>query len=141
MALDDGRVVSNFIAQALRGTPLTIFGDGEQTRSFCYVDDLLDGVLAMSRVAAVSSPVNLGNPTEFTILELARHVAELAGARVAFAEAPLPSDDPRRRKPDITRARQLLGFEPRVPLREGLLRTIEDFRGRLSATGPWPRAA
>src|SRR6185437_347506 len=87
----------------------------------------------MSRADAVTSPINLGNPTEFTILELARHVAELVDARVAFAEAPLPADDPRQRKPDISRARQILGFEPKVPLREGLLRTIEDFRRRLDA--------
>jgi UDP-glucuronate decarboxylase len=139
MAFDDGRVVSNFIVQALRGTPLTVFGDGRQTRSFCYVDDLIDGAIAMSRADSVTSPVNLGNPTEFTILELARHVAELVGTRVAFAEAPLPADDPRQRKPDITRARKLLGFEPKVPLREGLVRTIEDFRGRLSAQVPMPR--
>jgi len=131
MAFDDGRVVSNFIVQALRGEPLTIFGDGRQTRSFCYVDDLVDGTLAMSRADSVTSPINLGNPIEFTILDLARHVAELAGARVTFTEAALPADDPRQRKPDITRAQQILGFEPKVPLREGLLRTIEDFRRRL----------
>jgi UDP-glucuronate decarboxylase len=133
MAFDDGRVVSNFIVHALRGEPLTIFGDGRQTRSFCYVDDLVEGALAMSRVDPVASPINLGNPTEFTILELARYVAELVGARMAFAAAPLPADDPRQRKPDISRAQQLLGFEPKVPLREGLLRTIEDFRRRLDA--------
>jgi UDP-glucuronate decarboxylase len=132
MAFDDGRVVSNFIVQALRGTPLTVFGDGRQTRSFCYVDDLVEGVLGMSRAAEVNGPINLGNPGEFTILELARHVAELCGLRVGFAEAPLPADDPKQRKPDITRAQQLLGFEPKVPLREGLMRTIEDFRARLS---------
>ncbi len=137
MAFDDGRVVSNFIAQALRGTPLTIFGDGRQTRSFCFVDDLIDGAVAMGRAdSTVGGPINLGNPTEFTILELARHVAELAGSRVAFAEAPLPADDPRQRKPDITRARTLLGFEPKVALREGLVRTIEDFRGRLDLREP-----
>jgi UDP-glucuronate decarboxylase len=138
MAFDDGRVVSNFIVQALRGAPLTVFGDGRQTRSFCYVDDLVDGVLAMSRVGDMSDvpgPVNLGNPGEFTILELARHVAELVGTRVAFAEAPLPADDPRQRKPDIARAQRLLGFEPKVPLRDGLLRTIDDFRARLAERG------
>jgi UDP-glucuronate decarboxylase len=133
MAFDDGRVVSNFIAQALRGTPLTVFGDGKQTRSFCYVDDLVDGIVAMSRVASVNGPVNLGNPGEFTILELAHEVASLVGAKVGLAEAPLPADDPKQRKPDITRARELLGFEPKVHLREGLARTIEDFRGRLAA--------
>jgi UDP-glucuronate decarboxylase len=140
MAFDDGRVVSNFIAQALRGTPLTIFGDGRQTRSFCYVDDLLAGAVAMSRADASSSgvggPINLGNPVEFTIVELAHHVAELTGSQVSFAEAPLPADDPRQRKPDITRARAVLGFDPRIPLREGLLRTIDDFRVRLAAAPP-----
>ena len=133
MAFDDGRVVSNFIAQALRGTPLTVFGDGKQTRSFCYVDDLVDGIVAMSRAPSVSGPINLGNPGEFTILELAREVAALVGTEVSLAEAPLPADDPRQRKPDIARAREILGFEPKVHLREGLGRTIEDFRGRLAA--------
>ena len=131
MAFDDGRVVSNFIAQALRGLPLTVFGDGKQTRSFCYVDDLVDGIFAMSRSSSVSGPINLGNPGEFTILELAREVATLVGTEVSLAEAPLPADDPKQRKPDITRAREILGFEPKVDLREGLARTIEDFRGRL----------
>ncbi len=138
MAFDDGRVVSNFIAQALRGAPLTIFGDGKQTRSFCYVDDLIEGALAMSRIDSVRGPINLGNPTEFTIVELARHVAELCGTRLDFAEAPLPADDPRQRRPDITRARALLGFEPKIALREGLTRTIEDFRGRLHARAGLP---
>jgi UDP-glucuronate decarboxylase len=133
MAFDDGRVVSNFIAQALRGTPLTIFGDGKQTRSFCFVDDLVDGIFAMSRVASVSGPINIGNPGEFTILELAQEISSLLGLKVNLAEAPLPADDPKQRKPDITRAREILGFEPKVPLREGLTRTIEDFRGRLNA--------
>ncbi|MFT3775287.1 MAG: SDR family oxidoreductase [Minicystis sp.] len=139
MAFDDGRVVSNFIAQALRGQPLTVFGDGRQTRSFCYVDDLINGIVAMSRVASVSGPINLGNPGEFTILELAREVATLVGTEVKLTEAPLPADDPRQRKPDITRAREILGFEPKVHLRDGLARTIEDFRGRL-ATRPAPNA-
>ncbi len=140
MALDDGRVVSNFIRQALEGDAFTVFGDGKQTRSFCFVDDLVDGLVAMGRVGPQASPINLGNPGEFTILELARNVAELTGARMSLAEAPLPADDPRQRKPDITRARQILGFEPRVALREGLIRTIEDFRGRLRG-GPSPRPA
>lgn len=133
MALDDGRVVSNFIAQALRGGPLTVNGDGSQTRSFCYVDDLLDGVLALSRLdaAAVEVPVNLGNPAEFTILELAREVASIVGGDLPVERAPLPPDDPKQRRPDITRAQRLLGFEPKVRLREGLARTIEDFRGRI----------
>ena len=135
MAFDDGRVVSNFIVQALRGTPLTVFGDGRQTRSFCYVDDLVDGILAMSRVASVNGPINLGNPGEFTILELAQEVASLVGSKVTLSEAPLPADDPRQRKPDITRAREILGFEPKIHLREGLSRTMADFRARLDARG------
>ena len=133
MAEGDGRVVSNFIAQALRGTPLTVFGDGKQTRSFCYVDDLVDGIVAMSRAPEVSGPVNLGNPGEFTILELAHEIATLVGTQVKLTEAPLPADDPQKRKPDITRARTILGFEPKIALREGLRRTIEDFRARLAA--------
>lgn len=133
MAFDDGRVVSNFIAQALRGTPLTIFGDGKQTRSFCFVTDLIDGIFAMSQASSVSGPVNLGNPGEFTILELAREIGALVGVEASLTEAPLPADDPKQRKPDITRAREILGFEPKIPLREGLSRTIEDFRGRLNA--------
>jgi UDP-glucuronate decarboxylase len=133
MAFDDGRVVSNFIAQALRGTPLTIFGDGKQTRSFCFVDDLIDGIFAMSRAASVNGPINIGNPGEFTILQLAQEIGGLLGLEVSLSEAPLPADDPKQRKPDITRAREILGFEPKIPLREGLSRTIEDFRGRLNA--------
>jgi UDP-glucuronate decarboxylase len=131
MAFDDGRVVSNFIVQALRGIPLTIFGEGSQTRSFCYVDDLIDGIVAMIRPRELDGPVNLGNPTEFTIRQLADEVAALVGKNVSIVKAPLPADDPKQRKPDITRARELLGFEPKVPLREGLRRTIDDFRTRL----------
>ncbi len=131
MAVDDGRVVSNFIAQALRGQPLTVCGDGKQTRSFCYVDDLVDGVLAMARLPEVDRPVNLGNPVEFTIAQLAREVIALTGGRVATVSAPLPADDPRQRRPDITRARELLGFCPKVDLRSGLGLTIDDFRERL----------
>ena len=140
MALDDGRVVSNFITQTLRGKPFTIFGDGRQTRSFCYVDDLVDGLIAMSRVRSVPGPVNLGNPREFAIADLAREVAALLGATVTFVEAPLPADDPRQRRPDITLARELLGFEPKVDLRAGLVPTIEDFRGRVQSARPaqWP---
>ena len=134
MAFDDGRVVSNFINQALRGAPLTVFGDGKQTRSFCYVEDLVDGLLAMSRATSeIDGPINLGNPGEFTILELAREIADLVGTEVNLSEAPLPADDPRQRKPDITRAREILGFEPKIHLREGLARTIADFRARRDA--------
>lgn len=133
MAFDDGRVVSNFIVQALRGKPLTIFGEGTQTRSFCYVDDLIDGIMAMIRPKEIDGPVNLGNPTEFTIRQLAEEVVSLVGGEASIVYMPLPADDPRQRKPDITRARTLLGFEPKVPLREGLKHTIEDFRNRLQA--------
>ena len=132
MAFDDGRVVSNFVVQALRGKPLTLFGDGQQTRSFCYVDDLVEGIMRMSRLARVDGPVNLGNPEEFTIRQLAEEVVKQIGGDLAIQHAPLPSDDPRQRKPDIGRARELLGFSPRVRLAEGLGATIEDFRRRLS---------
>jgi UDP-glucuronate decarboxylase len=131
MAFDDGRVVSNFIVQALRGVPLTLFGDGRQTRSFCYVDDLIEGVLQMSRLGDVNGPVNLGNPAEFTIRELAHELEQVLGARLAVVQAPLPPDDPRQRKPDITRAHELFGFAPKVGLRQGLSSTIEEFKTRL----------
>ncbi len=133
MSFDDGRVVSNFIVQALRGVPLTIFGGGRQTRSFCYVDDLIAGVLGMSRIGGLdaSGPVNLGNPMEVSILELARLVADLLQVNVQHLQAPLPPDDPLQRKPDIARAQALFGFEPKVDLRNGLARTAEDFRSRL----------
>ena len=141
MGFDDGRVISNFIVQALRGVPLTLFGDGEQTRSFCFVDDLIEGVVRMSRLTEVNGPVNLGNPMEFTIRELARQLETLLGSRLDLVRAPLPPDDPRQRKPDITRARELFGFEPKVSLHEGLTRTIEEFRTRLdlrAAPAPAP---
>jgi UDP-glucuronate decarboxylase len=131
MAFDDGRVVSNFIVQALRGKPLTLFGDGQQTRSFCYVDDLVNGIVAMAAVGPLDGPVNLGNPGEFTIRELAEAVLELTGSTQPIELRPLPLDDPRMRKPDITRARELLGFEPTIDLRTGLRHTIADFRARI----------
>jgi UDP-glucuronate decarboxylase len=131
MAIGDGRVVSSFITQAIRGQPLTIFGEGQQTRSFCYVDDLIDGLLAMVRPASIDGPINLGNPGEFTVAELAKEVAALVGGELSIKKAPLPADDPRQRKPDITRARELLGFEPKIDLRTGLALTLEDFRKRL----------
>ena len=125
----DGRVVSNFIMQALRGEPLTIYGDGSQTRSFCYVDDLIDGLVALMRSAEdVTGPINLGNPVEFTMMELAREVLAMTGSKSPVVHAELPADDPRQRQPDITRARTLLGWEPQVPLQEGLQRTIAYFR-------------
>jgi len=128
----DGRVVSNFIVQALRGEPITLYGDGSQTRSFCYVDDLVEGMLAMMDTgAAVTGPVNLGNPGEFTMRELAELVKELTGSRSELVHRPLPQDDPRQRKPDITQAKATLGWEPKVPLRDGLERTIAYFKSIL----------
>jgi len=128
MRPNDGRVVSNFIAQALRGEPLTVYGDGSQTRSFCYVDDLIDGIVRMFE-RGTDEPTNLGNPNEFTVRQLAERVLALTGSRSPIVERPLPVDDPRVRRPDIARARATLGWEPRVPLDEGLRRTIEYLRG------------
>ena len=133
MRPDDGRVVSNFIVQALRGDPITIYGEGEQTRSFCYVDDLIDAILAMMRSPdEVTGPINLGNPDEFTILELARTVIDLTGSKSVIERRPLPQDDPQRRRPDISRAKQQLGWAPKVPLRQGLERTIAYFEDLLA---------
>src|SRR5712671_4771079 len=131
MLEDDGRVVSNFIVQALQGKPLTVYGDGKQTRSFCYVEDMVDGLVRLMNADGLYDPVNLGNQGEFTIDELAIEVARLCGANTNIKHEPLPADDPRQRKPDTTRARDLLGWEPKVMLREGLQRTIADFRARL----------
>ncbi|MFA7330855.1 MAG: UDP-glucuronic acid decarboxylase family protein [Candidatus Delongbacteria bacterium] len=133
MAQNDGRVVSNFILQALRGEPITLYGSGSQTRSFQYVDDLLEGMLRMMRQDGFIGPVNLGNPEEFTIRELAEQVIQLTGSTSTLVELPLPQDDPKLRRPDITLAREKLGWEPRVPLREGLPPTIEWFRRVLTA--------
>jgi UDP-glucuronate decarboxylase len=127
MLENDGRVVSNFIVQALRGQELTVYGTGEQTRSFCYVDDLVEALIRLMNVEGVHDPVNLGNPGEFTIKELAEEVARICGVEAAIKYEPLPQDDPRQRKPDITRARALLGWEPTIPLREGLERTVAYF--------------
>jgi UDP-glucuronate decarboxylase len=125
----DGRVVSNFIMQALREEPITIYGDGSQTRSFCYVDDLIDGLMAlMASPDDVTGPINLGNPTEFSMVELAREVIAITGSKSPLTSAELPADDPRQRKPDIGKARTLLGWEPRTSLDEGLRRTIAYFR-------------
>jgi len=125
----DGRVVSNFITQALGGDDLTIYGDGTQTRSFCYADDLVEGFLRlMESPAEVTGPVNLGNPGEFTMIELAEQVLKLTGSRSKVIHLPLPQDDPRQRKPDITLARAKLGWQPQVALAEGLKRTIDYFR-------------
>lgn len=126
---DDGRVVSNFIVQALKGQDLTIFGDGSQTRSFCYVDDLIDGMLAMmDSPADFTGPVNIGNPGEFTMLELAELTLRLTGSKSKIVFRPLPQDDPKKRKPDISLAKGKLGWEPKVPLDEGLKRTIAYFK-------------
>ncbi|MBI5275433.1 MAG: SDR family oxidoreductase [Burkholderiales bacterium] len=131
---NDGRVVSNFIVQALRGEPITVYGSGEQTRSFCYVDDLMDGFLKyMSQDGPCPGPVNLGNPGEFTIGELARLVVELTGSSSQIVSKPLPSDDPLQRKPDISLAREQLQWEPKVALREGLVKTIAYFDGLLKS--------
>ena len=128
MHLNDGRVVSNFVVQALKGDDITVYGDGQQTRSFCYVDDLIDGFLRlMSSDDDMVGPVNLGNPGEFTILELAEKVVALTNSRSRIVRKPLPSDDPRQRCPDITLARTKLGWEPQIALDEGLRRTVAYF--------------
>src|SRR3989449_2671165 len=127
MRPNDGRVVSNFIVQALRGEPLTVYGDGSQTRSFCYVDDLIEGIVRLFE-RGDADPTNIGNPREFTVRQLADRVLALTGRRSPIVERPLPVDDPKVRQPDITRAKRLLGWEPQVPLEEGLRRTIAYFR-------------
>jgi UDP-glucuronate decarboxylase len=125
----DGRVVSNFIRQAIAGEPITLFGSGDQTRSFCYRDDLIEGMMRMMAAPDdFTGPVNIGNPGEFTIRELAELTVELTGSRSEIVHRPLPVDDPERRRPEITLARDRLGWQPTVPLREGLARTIEWFR-------------
>ncbi|MCZ7647137.1 MAG: SDR family oxidoreductase [Planctomycetota bacterium] len=137
MRLDDGRVLPNFMRSALRDEPIAIYGDGSQTRSFCYVDDLVDGLVRLME-SGVDEPVNIGNPEEVTILEFAREIVEIIGSRSRIVNEPLPKDDPVRRRPDITRARTLLGWEPRVGRREGLTRTWEDFRRRILAEDAKP---
>jgi UDP-glucuronate decarboxylase len=132
MLENDGRVVSNLIVQALKGIPLTIYGDGSQTRSFCYASDLIEGFIRLMNCDYVG-PVNIGNPGEYTILQLAKTIQEMVNPSVALKFKPLPQDDPRRRQPDITLAQQLLDWEPTVPLQEGLSRTIADFRQRLGS--------
>ena len=131
MRAGDGRVVSNFIVQALRGEPITIYGDGSQTRSFCYVDDEIRGFLALLDADGIHDPVNIGNPNEFTVLELAQIVLEVVDSRSTIVYEALPQDDPTQRKPDITRARELLGWEPVVQVREGVGRTAAYFASRL----------
>ena len=129
MRAGDGRVVPTFITQALAGEPLSVFGDGSQTRSFCYVDDLVEGIFRLL-MSDHSDPVNIGNPSEMTVLEFAREIIRLTGARSEIAFEPLPEDDPKVRQPDITRARELLGWAPKVVLADGLQRTIEFFKNR-----------
>jgi UDP-glucuronate decarboxylase len=129
MRPDDGRVVSNFIVSALRGERLTVYGDGSQTRSFCYVDDLVEGLVKLMETGhEVTGPINIGNPNEFTMLELASLVTEIVGNDAGYEHLPLPADDPTQRQPDIAQARAVLGWEPTVQLREGLTNTVEYFR-------------
>lgn len=128
MSINDGRVVSNFVVQALRGQDITVYGQGEQTRSFCFVSDLIEGLVRLMGVENFTGPVNLGNPTEFRVIDLAQKVIELTGSSSRIQYRPLPSDDPERRRPDIGLAREVLGWEPRVPLEEGLRQTIDYFK-------------
>lgn len=134
MLENDGRVVSNFVVQALQGTPLTVYGAGSQTRSFCYVSDMVDGLIRLMN-GIHTGPINLGNPEEYTILELARTIQKMVNPDTDIRFEPLPQDDPRRRKPDITKAQKLLSWQPTVPLSEGLRYTIEDFRARSGISG------
>ncbi len=149
MSLNDGRVVPNFIVQALTGQPITIFGHGNQTRSFGFVDDLIDGLIKFMRAPGeVTGPINLGNPAEYTIRELAEMIIELTGSRSQIVFRPLPKDDPTRRQPDVTLGREILGWEPKVPLEHGLRKTIQYFEEVLAGTAPaahaqtaWPLTA
>lgn len=134
MLEQDGRVVSNFIVQALKGIPLTVYGDGSQTRSFCYVSDLVEGLIRLMNHDHIG-PINLGNPEEYTVLELAEKIQSLINPAAEIQFKPLPQDDPQRRRPDITRAQSLLGWQPTVPLATGLQQTIEDFRARIQPDG------
>jgi dTDP-glucose 4,6-dehydratase len=130
MRLRDGRVVPAFVGQALRGEPLTVFGEGQQTRSFCYCSDLIDGIYRLSQ-SDYHEPVNIGNPTEFTILDFAKLIIKLTGSQSTLINKPLPVDDPKQRRPDITRAKKLLGWEPKVKLETGLRQTIDFFRDKV----------
>ena len=134
MATDDGRVVSNFIVQALEGKPITIYGDGHQTRSFCYVDDLIEGMvryMALDADSAIPGPINLGNPGEFTMLELASKIKEITGSNSQILQMPLPQDDPKQRRPDISKAKQYLNWEPNIALEQGLIKAIEYFKTQI----------
>jgi UDP-glucuronate decarboxylase len=128
MAQDDGRVVSNFILQALKNEPITIYGDGTQTRSFCYVDDLIEGMYMLMNKDEFMGPVNIGNPNEIDLLELAKRIIEITGSGSQLIFQSLPQDDPRQRNPDISLAKEVLNWEPKIPLDEGLKRTVEYFR-------------
>jgi UDP-glucuronate decarboxylase len=132
MLADDGRVVSNFIVQAIQGKDLTVYGEGSQTRSFCYVDDLVDGFMRFMEQEKIVGPMNLGNPGEFTMLQLAELVIKKVGGKSKISHLPLPADDPKQRQPDITLAKSTLGWEPKVPLEAGIEKTIEYFRGALA---------
>ena len=136
----DGRVVSNFIVQALTGEPITIYGDGRQTRSLCYVDDTVDALLRLMDAPDTTGPVNIGNPCELTMLEIAQAIKELTGSRSPLVHRPLPADDPRQRCPDITQAKAQIGWEPRVSLQEGLRRTVDWFEAHLRERGALPAA-
>ncbi len=133
MRLDDGRVLPNFMGQALRGEPLTVYGQGSQTRSFCFVDDLVEGIVRLLRTD-FHEPVNLGNPNEVTILEFAQEILKLAQSKSQIVYKPLPEDDPKVRRPDISRARKLLGWEPKVDRHEGLQRTMKYFHEKITST-------
>lgn len=135
MAVDDGRVISNFLTQAIKGEPITIYGDGSQTRSFQYVSDLVEGMIRMMELDGFTGPVNLGNPGEYTIRELAEKISKLCGSKSEIVYRPLPGDDPRKRKPDISLAREKLGWAPVVPLDEGLAKTKAYFESKLGAVG------
>ena len=131
MLANDGRVVSNFIIQALKNEDISVYGDGEQTRSFCYVDDLIDGFLMMMKNDKFIGPVNLGNPGEFKVIELAEIILDLTNSRSKIIRMPSPPDDPLKRKPDISLAKEMLGWEPKIPLHEGLKKTIKYFENEI----------
>ncbi len=139
---NDGRVVSNFVVQALKGEPITIFGDGTQTRAFCYVDDLVEGLIRLMETPDdVTGPINLGNPAEFTMHELAALVIELTGSKSPIEFRPLPADDPKQRRPDISKARSILGWEPKTPLKDGLVKTIAYFDALLKSPAAYAHRA
>jgi len=140
MLENDGRVVSNFVVQSLKGQPLTVYGQGSQTRSFCYVSDLVEGLMRLMN-SDHTGPINLGNPDEYTILELAQAVQKMVNPDAEIIFKPLPQDDPQRRRPNITKAKTLLGWEPTIPLQEGLKLTVEDFRSRVTSPEGYPVAS